>query len=256
MQFLFAHVLPYVAVATFSIGVGWRTWSWLRKPVPFPLTLDATSHGRAAGIAKELGLFASLYKSDRLLWLAAWSMHAALALIVFGHLVGIALLAEQFTYLGASAAISRFLSGVLGTGAGLVFVAALLGLSLRRTVIPEVKHLSDPADFFDLRLLAAIAVSGLCLRFPAAGVDLESVRSYLIGLLTFRPAPFPPGWIFAVHFTLVNGLLFYFPFSKLIHVTSAIVCRALLVEAPPIYPTPDNVAAGVPFLKSQGNDSP
>ncbi len=256
MQFLFAQVLPYVAFATLSIGVGWRTWSWLRKPVPFPLTLDATSDGQGLEIAKELGLFASLYRSDRPLWLAAWSMHAALALSVVGHLVGIALLAEQFTYLGASAATSRLISGVSGTGAGLLFVAALLGLLFRRTVIPEVKHLSDPADFFDLRLLLAIAVSGLCLRFPAAGVDLESVRTYLIGLFTFRPAPFPPSWIFAVDFTLVNGLLFYFPFSKLIHVTGAIVCRALLVQAPPVYPTPDGTAAAVPFLKSQGNDSP
>jgi nitrate reductase gamma subunit len=252
MLFLLGCVLPYLAVAMFLIGMALRTWNWLRKPVPFQLTLFPAQHGvvsQAAAVAKELLLFQGLYRGDRRLWCWAWLMHVALAAIILGHVVGIAFVSRQFTYLGASPATSKALSLTFGVIFGLLFVLSVLALCYRRTTIPEVKRLSDPADYFDLALLLAIAVTGLHMRLTTPEVDPVAVRTYLWGLLTFRPVAIPTAWIFVSHFALVNVLLMYFPFSKLVHLTGGVVSRALLVQSAPRYPTPPGVTQDARVLR-------
>ncbi len=250
--FFAGYVLPYVAVAVFVIGMVWRTASWLRKPVPFPLALDPTKHRtsqQAAAMAKELLLFGSLYRGDRLLWCSAWLMHVSLAAIVLGHVVGIFSLGQQFAHLGVSSATSTALSQTLGVVFGLLFVVTVLALFYRRSTVPEVKRLSDPADYFDLMLLLAIAVTGLQMRLATPELDLPAVRTYLGGLLTLRPVPIPGEGMFIRHFVLVNVLLMYFPFSKLVHLTGGLVSRALLVQSGPARPSQASLKPDAPVVR-------
>jgi len=259
MQFFLGCVLPYLAFAVFLAGMAWRTWNWLRRPVPFAITLypaQSRPAARVAAAAKELLLFRSLYHGDRGLWLWAWLMHFSLALIVVGHVVGLSLVGRQFCYLGASAETSTFMSGLIGTTTGLVFAVSLLALFYRRTAVPEAKRLSDPADYFALALLLAVAVTGLHMRLAWLAADQAEVRSYLAGLLTFRPVPLPREPIFVVHFTLVSVLLLYFPFSKLVHLTGAFASQALLLQSPPVYPTPAGAAQERRPAAVFGGDAP
>lgn len=259
MFFFLGYVLPYLAVTVFLAGMAWRTWSWLRRPVPFALTLDPAQSrpaGQVAALAMELLLFRSLYHGDRGLWLWAWLMHFSLALIVIGHVVGLSWLGQQFRCLGASPETSTFISHVIGTTMGLVFAVSLVVLFYRRTAVPEVKRLSDPADYFALALLLAVAVTGLHMRLASLGVDPAEVRSYLAGLLTFRPVPLPRAPIFVAHFTLVSVLLLYFPFSKLAHLTGAFASRALVLQSPPVYPTPAGAAQQRRLPPALGGDAP
>ena len=83
----------------------------------------------------------------------------------------------------------------------------------------------------------AVAASGLAMRLAVSDGDLVAIRSYLAGLLALRPRTVPAEPLFMIHFTLFNLLLLYFPCSKLVHLTGAVVCRALLVASPPAYPT-------------------
>lgn len=241
MVHFLAYLLPYLAAAVFVIGMAWRTRDWLKRPAAMPLALEeagSSAARRAVVVIRELALFPTLFRGDRWLWLAAWTTHAAGLLILIGHVLGIGTLGTQFTWTGLSAAASVHLSVACGRFAGTVFIAGLLALFVRRFMIPEVKRLSRPADTFDLAMLLAIAASGLAMRSTAAGADLAAVRAYLAGLATLHPAPLPDEPLFLIHFTLVNALLVYFPFSKLVHLTGAIVGRALIVEPAPTYPTP------------------
>lgn len=259
MQFFLGFVLPYLAFAVFLAGMAWRTWSWLRRPMPFALTLypaQGRPAARVGAAAKELLWFRGLYQGDRGLWLWAWLMHVSLALIVAGHVVGLSLLGRQFCYLGASPETSTFLSGAIGTTTGLVFAVSLLALFYRRTALPEVKRLSDPADYFALALLLAVAVTGLHMRLAWLAVDQAEARSYLAGLLTFRPVPLPREPIFVVHFTLVSVLLLYFPFSKLVHLTGALAGQALVLQSPPVYPTPPGASRERRLPAALGGDAP
>ncbi len=258
MQFFFGCLLPYLALAVFLSGMAWRTWSWLKRPAPFPITLGVAPSrpaGRVAAAAKELLLFSALYRGDRGLWCWAWMMHGSLALIIAGHVVGISSAGHQFCLFGASPETSAFLSGVIGSVSGLVFAVSLVALFYRRISLPEVKRLSDPADYFALALLLAVALTGLHMRLTSLEVSPAEVRSYLASLLTFRPIALPHQPIFAVHFTLINVLLLYFPFSKLVHLTGSFVSQSLVFQRPPVYPTPsDRMQKRLPT--ALGGDAP
>ena len=255
MLYFIGQVLPYMAVGVFVAGLVWRVLSWMKTPVPFALTMfpaPATPGGRVMKVAGQLGLFTGLYKGERMLWLWAWLMHAALALVLIGHVVGIYFLTHQFTLIGMSPQASTLLSETLGTVSGLVLLAALVALFYRRIAVPEVKRLSDPADYFDLLLILSVVITGMHMRLPSVHVDLPAIRTYLGGLITFQPVPIPENFIFIAHFFLVNILLIYFPFSKLVHLAGAVVNRAMLVQAPPVYPTPAGVSGQANFLRKEG----
>ncbi|MBI5505994.1 MAG: respiratory nitrate reductase subunit gamma [Deltaproteobacteria bacterium] len=234
MLFFVGCMLPYLAAAVFLIGMTWRTASWLARPVPFALALDPGQCGatrRAATITGELLLLKSLYRGDRRLWLWAGLMHGSLASIILGHVVGIGWAGRQFTVLGISSAASTALSRGLGVVFGLLLLVSVIALLYRRLVVRHVRTLSDPADYFDLALLVAIATTGMLMRLAPFEPDQSAVRTYLYGLLTLSPTAIPGNWIFIGHFALVSILLTYFPFSKLVHVTGGVVSRAL-VAAP------------------------
>lgn len=239
MLFFVGCVFPYLAVAVFVIGTTWRTASWMSRPVPFPLTLDRGRRGipaQVAEISQELLLLRSLRRGDRRLWHLAGSMHAALAMILLGHGIGIAMSGQQFTPLGFSSAASTALSRSLGVLFGLLFVASALALLYRRGAVPEVRKLSDPSDYFDLALLLAIAATGLLMRLTLLEPEQAAVRAFLGGLLTLQPVPIPGPWVFIIHFVLVNVMLTYLPFSKLVHLTGGVVSRALVVTSARAHP--------------------
>jgi nitrate reductase gamma subunit len=159
-------------------------------------------------------------------------------MIIGGHIVGISSIGLQFMDIGFTAGQSLALSALMGTSTGVVMLVALIILLYRRTAIPEVKRLSDPADYFELLLILAIVVSGLHMRMTSLDVDLMAIRAYLGGIIHFEPTPIPKQWIFVSHFFLVNVLLIYIPFSKLVHFAGSIVNQSMLVSAPPVYPSP------------------
>lgn len=257
MLFFIGQVFPYLAAGVFIVGMIWRVRKWLRVTVPFPLTLSPapiTTSGRIWTVGRELLLFSSLWRGDRTLWLWAWLMHASLAMVVVGHIVGISSFGLQFMFMGITATQSKILSAVMGTGTGIVLFTALVALLYRRTAITEVKRLSDPAEYFDLLLILAIVISGLHMRVTSLEVDLVAIRAYMGGIISLQPIAIPHEWIFVSHFILVNVLLIYIPFSKLVHLVGAFVNRTMLVAAPPVYPSPNkssltNVSSTVKLWK-------
>jgi nitrate reductase gamma subunit len=257
MLFFIGQVLPYIATAVFLLGVSWRLITWLRAPVPFPLTVPAvgTKQNRMLGVGRELFFFDSLRRGDRQLWLWAALLHFSLLFIIIGHIAGIYYLTKQFTLIGLSDEASSRLSAILGTIFGTAFFAALVVLFYRRMVIAEVRRLSDAADYFILALLLLIAVTGMYMRLVGDVVELADVRTYAAGLLTLKPVPIPRSWVFVGHFTLVNILLVYFPFSKLIHMVGILVNQAIITQPPPVYPTPSGFKRSISFEKeADGNE--
>lgn len=255
MLYFIGQVFPYIAVGVFIAGLAWRVLSWLKVPVPFQLTMfpaPETTAGRIMTVGKQLGLFTSLYNSDRTLWFWAWIMHVSLAMVIGGHIVGIYFLTQQFTLIGMSPSASTLLSETLGTVAGIFLFLSLIVLFYRRTAIPEVKRLSDPADYFDLLLILSVVFTGMHMRMLPAHMNLPAIKAYLGGLISLQPTPIPENFIFVAHFFLVNILLMYFPFSKLVHLVGSVVNRAMLVEAPPVYPTPVGVRRQVNFFGKEG----
>lgn len=251
MIYFVGQVLPYAAAAVFLIGMARCVLLWLHTPVPFHLRVNSKTSrsGGTVDTIEELLVFKSLFKGeDKSLWFWAWMMHIALFMIIGGHIMGITYLGNEFVPLGLSAKASQILSGQLGSIFGLLAAVGLAVLLYRRTAVPEVKALSNPAEFFDILLLLLVVITGLHMRLTTIEVDLESVRAYMIGLLTLHPIPIPNNSAFIAHFFLVNILLLCFPFSKLVHFAGFFVNRIMLNEAAPVYPTPQEIPVRHSFL--------
>jgi nitrate reductase gamma subunit len=100
---------------------------------------------------------------------------------------------------------------------GIVLLAAVVYLAVRRIVIAPVRYISIAADYFPLILIFGIAFSGIMMRYVTK-VDIAAAKQLTMGLVTLHPVvPEGIGAVFYVHLMLVCALLAYFPYSKLMH---------------------------------------
>lgn len=249
LQYVFGVFLPYVAFAVFLAGFAWRVINWGRSPVPFRIPTTAgqefslpwikqskidnpsTLWGVLVRMALEILVFRSLFRntkaelrSGRLvfgpakwLWLGALVFHWSFLIIAIRH---VRLFVEPIP--SVVQALDT-VDGMLQIGApplyitDLLLVASVTFLFVRRVVIPRMRYISLPADYFPLLLILAIGITGILMRYFIR-VDIVGVKTILVGLSTFHPTiPEGIGAIFFVHLTLVAVLMAYFPFSKLMH---------------------------------------
>jgi nitrate reductase gamma subunit len=100
---------------------------------------------------------------------------------------------------------------------GIVLLAAVIYLAVRRIVIPSVRYISLASDFFPLLLIFGIAFTGIMMRYVTK-IDINAAKQLTLGLVTFHPTvPEGIGAIFYIHLFFVSALLAYFPYSKLMH---------------------------------------
>ena len=250
LRILFGIVIPYLALAVFIGGVTWRILKWARVPVPFripttcgqqkslpwikpsPLDNPSTNLQTVGRMALEVLFFRSLlrnstvqlregpklvYISDKTLWIASLAFHWSFLVIVIRHF-RFFIEPVPFPVRMADTLDSFFQIGLpLLYFTDLFIVAALTFLVLRRLVIPQLRYISLPADYFPLFLILGIALSGVWLRY-FDHTDITAVKGLAAGLFSFHPVlPEAISPVFYVHLLLVSVLLLYFPFGKLMH---------------------------------------
>jgi nitrate reductase gamma subunit len=250
MKFLFGIYIPYVALTMFMVGFVYRVIDCAFSPVPFriPTTCGqaeslpwikqnkidnpSTTLGVIIRMILEIVCFRSLFRNMRMefrkgarityewekwLWLGALAFHYTFFVVIVRHM---RFFTEPVPFL---IQMLENLDGFLQIGipviflSGIILLCAAVYLFLRRVVIPQVRYISLPADYFPLFLIMGIALSGIFMRYFTK-VDIVSVKEMTMGLVTFHPViPEGIGTIFYVHLFLVCTLLAYFPFSKLMH---------------------------------------
>lgn len=247
---VFGVAVPYIAVLFFLGGVIFKILKWASTPVPFriPTTggqqktlpwikqnkLDnPTTTVQVVGrMALEVLLFRSLFRNtkfeykegpklvyqwEKWLWLAGLAFHYSFLVILVRHLRFFTEPVPGFVHM------MERMDGILQLGlpgvyiTDLVFIVAVTYLFIRRVVIPQVRYVSLPADYFPLFLLFAIGLSGILMRYFTK-LDVIKVKELAMNLITLHPAvPEGIGVLFYIHFFLVCTLFAYFPYSKLMH---------------------------------------
>ncbi len=206
---LFFIALFYLAATVLVLGLIWKIADYARTPAPLliPTTPAPTTRGGVAlRMLREVALFESLFKSNLWLWACGWLFHIGLALELIRHL-------RYFTQPVWTWVVLLQPFGIYG---GMVMLAGLAGLWVRRLFVERIRYISTPSDHLMLVLLIAIAVSGLTLKFFIR-TDIVGVKEFFLGLMRFDWQPLPADGLLYVHLTLVAMLMLVFPFSKLLH---------------------------------------
>ncbi len=247
---LFGVIIPYIAIVVFILGFIYRVTRWAKSPVPFriPTTcgqekslpwikqnkLDNPSNmvGVIGRMALEILLFRSLFRntkaevnegasiaygSQKWLWLGGIVFHWSFLIILVRHsrlfllpIPGVIELLEFGDSIFQITVPAFYLTDA-------AILAAVTYLFLRRVVSPQIKYISQPADYFPLYLILSIAITGVLMRYFIR-VDVVSIKALARGLVTLNPTvPEGIGVLFYIHLFLVSVLAIYFPFSKLMH---------------------------------------
>ncbi|HEX6295870.1 MAG TPA: respiratory nitrate reductase subunit gamma [Burkholderiales bacterium] len=202
-------LLFYAAAATLVLGLAWKCWVYARTPQPLKIPTPpapTTRRGVALRMLLEVTLFRSLFRSNKWIWLFGWIFHVALLAVLLRHL-------RYFTepVWGWVALIQPF-----GLYAGFAMLAGLGALWARRFLVDRVRYISAPSDHLMLALLAAIAASGLAMKY-LAHTDIVALKAFFLGLMAFDWQPLPADPVLLAHLALVAALMIVFPVSKLLH---------------------------------------
>jgi len=232
MQFYIMGVLPYITLLIFITGMVYRIYVWSKTPQPGALTLFPAPRGGAASfmnVVKESLLFSSLFKGDKFLWVTTWIFHVTLALIFIGHIRVFTDFPELWAFLGINA---DNMSAISGGAAGIIITVCAVLLIVRRTAVLRVREISNFSDFLILFLIVAVLTTGNLMRF-GEHFDLAVTREYFSQLSTFSltTSAFPLSGTFIAHFLLVQVLLIFIPFSKVLHFGGIFFTQTIIQKA-------------------------
>jgi len=202
-------LLFYAAAATLVGGVAYKCWVYARTPQPLKIPIPpapTTRRGVVLRMLLEVTLFRSLFRANKWIWLFGWLFHVALLAVLLRHL-------RYFTE-----PVWGWVDLIQPAGlyAGFALLAGLAGLWARRFLVDRVRYISAPSDHLMLALLAAIAASGLAMKY-LAHTDIVALKAFFLGLMAFDWKPLPADPVLLVHLALVAALMIVFPVSKLLH---------------------------------------
>lgn len=166
------------------------------------------------------------YSLEIFLWVGALAFHYAFLTVVVRHFRFfiepvpwcLQLLENVDSFFRIEVLYNPIQSGLPGVFlSGLVLLAAVTYLFLRRLFVKNVRYLSLASDFFPLFLIMGIAFTGILMRYFTK-VNIVAIKELTMGLVTLNwSIPDEIGSLFFIHLFFVSVLLMYFPFSKLMH---------------------------------------
>jgi [DsrC]-trisulfide reductase subunit M len=249
---VFGIAIPYLAFVVFVGGTIARVVKWAKSPVPFripttcgqqktlpwfksnPVDNPSTGFGVFVRMVLEVLFFRTLfrntktelhptdentltYASNYWLWAGSLVFHWSFLIILIRHTRFFLEPVPEFIIM------LQNLDGVLQVGVpilyltGVLMVAGIGYLLVRRLYSAQLRYISLPADYFPVLLILAIGITGITLRYFSK-TDIVGVKEVTMGLITFSPVSVEglhP--LFYAHLMLVATLFAYFPFSKLVH---------------------------------------
>ncbi len=249
-EFVFAVIIPCLALAAFFSGFIYRVVRWAQSPVPFNIPsvggqekslpwikddkIESPGNNWAVTwrMFLEIFFFRSLFRNSRAdlvagqrlvyggsrwLWLGGLAFHWSLFIIIFRHL---RFFTEPVfppaTWLTNLDSLFQFSLATLFL-TDFIILISLTYLFFRRVVSPQVKYISLASDYLALLLILGVVISGVLMR-SIFKVDVDAVKRLAISMITFKPAVDSNiGLPFYIHLMLVSTLIAYFPFSKMMH---------------------------------------
>jgi nitrate reductase gamma subunit len=204
---------PYAAAAVFVAGHVWR-WRFDR--------LGWTSRS-------------SQLLEQRWLRIGSPLFHIGLLGVIGGHVIGILTPAAATQAVGIPDHVYHVVSLAAGGTFGMLALAGIVILTLRRLLVPAVRRAGRPVDLaVDLLLLVVIGLGmGATIGWQLGVGEYdyrETVAVWFRQLWTLHPDPSLMAgapWIYQTHVLASFALFALWPFSRLVHVWTAPVQYAV-----------------------------
>lgn len=211
-------VLLTLATLVMIVGVARKARQYSATPAPLKIPVTPapkSTGGVVVRMAKEVFLFAALFRASKWTWIFGWIFHVSLALAFVRHLRYVidpeGMLGFMMPFL------NLWIVQTAGKYAVFGMIIGLLGLLARRFLVARVRYISAPSDYLMLLLLLAIAITGFVMSF-ITHVDITQVKVFMLGILNFDLQQLPEGTALVAHLLLVALLGLILPFSKLLHI--------------------------------------
>jgi nitrate reductase gamma subunit len=213
--FLFG-VYPYVCLAVFLVG------SLIRfDREPYTWKSDSSQMLRTGQLRRGSNLF-----------------HIGILGIFFGHLVGLLTPVAVWHALGIEAPAKQMLAIVAGGAFGLMMLAGIVILILRRLNEPRIRATTTTMDWAVLWLLLAQLLLGLVSITVSwghrDGAEMIRLMTWAQHIVTFQSdaATYVAevALVFKLHLVLGMTIFLVFPFSRLVHVWSGFGVLAYLTR--------------------------
>lgn len=212
--------MVYIAFAIFIVGTALRIIKLLREPKhPSTLQIYPEKQPKTFWTLWDTFTLPTVRRHNPLLWIFLIIFHICFLLVIIGHI-------ELFNDFRIFQIIEHEI--FLGRGfVGLLMCIALLYFLFRRFKSP-VRELSVPEDYYLIILLFLTVIFGSEMDWARRwyeydGLLVEDYRTYLNGLLFFRPALDDAltysghSFMLVLHVFFANLFLIFFPFSKIMH---------------------------------------
>lgn len=202
-------ILLTLSFAVFVVAMAGRVWRYATTPSPLRIpTMPApfTRAGVVLRLGREVFLFESLFRADKVLWVFSMLFHWGLLLVLLRHL----------RYFLAVPPLPIVMLQPVGKLAAIAMMIGLVGLLVRRSVLPRVRYVSRATDMAILLLLLVLGGTGLAMTFWMTP-DIVALKHYLAGLWRLDWQGLPGDSLLAAHLVLFAVLLLVAPFSKLLH---------------------------------------
>ncbi|MFF7649823.1 respiratory nitrate reductase subunit gamma [Streptomyces sp. NPDC007983] len=199
-------VLPYLALALFTVGTAWRY------------------HYDRFGFTTR----SSQLHEHRLLSIGGPLFHYGLLFVIAGHVVGLIVPETLTERLHVSESLYRANALLVGGTAGLATATGLGILLYRRLRVPAVRAATSRSDRAVYPLLATVLLAGLTATATGAGPHAydyrQGVSLWFRSLFTLDPdVPAMTGapLVYRIHALLAMALFALWPFSRLVHAFTA-----------------------------------
>jgi nitrate reductase gamma subunit len=200
-------ILPYVAMATFVVGLWWR--------------YRADQFGWTSGSTQIF--------EHRILGWAGPAFHYGALAAIGGHVIGL-MIPKSFTEaVGMSESTYRWFSAIAGAVAGAVCVVGFVGLVYRRVTNVRVRRTTSRTDLLVYLLLVVLIALGCWMTFAhnlitASPYDYrDSISQWWRSLFILQPdvsAVQGANTVYHVHAIVAWAFWALFPFSRLVHAWS------------------------------------
>jgi nitrate reductase gamma subunit len=206
LEVIISNYLPYLTFVVFVVGTLYRLGQWWAAPLalnwelyPYP----ETESRKMAELLKEIFFIRSLFTHNRKIWYASYPFHIGLYLLVTWFLL----------ILMPSVPNSLPIAvGWIGAIAAILGAVALIGIRLANS---ELRADSTFVEYLNVLLILATVSTGAYVGL--SGVQVGTVRDYVFGLLFLKPIDPPTYPGFLTTLLLLQILLIYIPFSRMMH---------------------------------------